>query len=383
MIGNLSLKPNFAKQKNYFSMKNYYKSLVIVVVITFIISCTPTVSNEQKNEDKNAPDKVILMIGDGMGLAQINVAMIANRSLNLERAPVTGLVKTYSADNLITDSAAGATAMATGEKTKNGAIAVDTSGAPLTTLVELAESNGFHTGIIATSSITHATPAAFYAHNKTRNDEEGIAAALPYAGVDVFMGGGRKYFNQRTDENNLINELKSNGYEMIGSLDDMDNAAAEKIGYFVDDEHPVSYVSGRGNFLPEATGKALNFLNNKNEQFFMMIEGSQIDWGGHANDLKYVITEMIDFDRAVGKVLDFAEKDGNTLVIITADHETGGLALTGGDLKSQYVEGDFIYDSHTAVMVPVFAYGPGSSEFSGIQDNTDLNKKIKNLLNFN
>lgn len=362
-------------------MKKFWQSSIFIALYSIIISCTPTVSDQQdNNENTDQPTKVILMIGDGMGLAQITAALVANTNLNLERTEETGLVTTFSADNLITDSAAGATAMATGTKTYNGAISVDTTGAPLKTLVEYAEEKGMNTGLIATSSITHATPAAFYSHNKTRKDDEGIAAELPYSGVDIFMGGGRKFFAQRMDSTNLLQELQSNGYLVAKTMEEVQNAESEKIGYFIDDEQPVSYISGRGNFLPEATSSALDFLNNKNEDFFLMIEGSQIDWGGHANDLKYIITEMMDFDRAIGKVLNYAEKDGNTLVVITADHETGGLSLTGGDLETQYVEGEFNTGGHTAVMVPVFAYGPGSEMFSGLQDNTDIFKKIKSLL---
>ena len=359
-----------------------YKILLAVASIILTISCTPSNSVHEKKEAAEKPGKVILMIGDGMGLAQVSAALIANTSLNLERAPITGFVTTYSADNLITDSAAGGTALATGTKTYNGAIAVDTSGAPLKTLVQYAEENGMSTGIITTSSITHATPASFFAHNKTRKDDEGIASDLPYSGVDVFMGGGRKFFAQRTDGANLLQELQSNGYFMAETMDEVKSSNADKIGYFIDDEQPVSYISGRGNFLPEATSSAINFLNQKEGNFFMMIEGAQIDWGGHANDLKYIITEMMDFDRAVGKALDYAEEDGNTLVVITADHETGGLSLTGGDHKTQYVEGNFNTGGHTAIMVPVFAYGPGAEKFSGIQDNTDINKKLKELLGF-
>jgi len=364
-------------------MNKYIQDILLVSIITLVSACTPTTS-EQKEEKSTsasqAPTKVIFMIGDGMGLAQISAALIANSTLNLERTTVTGLVTTYSTDNLITDSAAGGTAMATGTKTYNGAISVDTTKAPLKTIVEYAEENGMNTGIIATSSITHATPASFYAHNKTRKDDEGIASDLPYSGVDIFMGGGRKFFAHRADSTNLLQELKSNGYTIVESMQQAKDAEAEKLGYFIDEEQPVSYMSGRGNFLPEATAVSLDFLDKKDEGFFMMIEGSQIDWGGHANDMKYIITEMLDFDRAIGKVLDYAEKDGNTLVVITADHETGGLALTGGDLDSQYVEGDFGTGGHTAIMVPVFAYGPGAEHFSGIQDNTDLNKKIMQLL---
>ncbi|MFW5759727.1 MAG: alkaline phosphatase, partial [Cyclobacteriaceae bacterium] len=227
----------------------YFRSALLLALFSIILSCTPTVSDQQEGNKEEKPLKVILMIGDGMGLAQVGAAMIANPKLNLERTQVTGLVTTHSADNLITDSAAGGTALATGNKTYNGAISVDTTGAPLKTLVEYAEENGMNTGVIATSSITHATPASFFAHNKTRQDDEGIASDLLKSGVDVFMGGGRKFFAQRNDKVNLISELESNGYFLAKTMDEVKSANAEKLGYFIDDEQPVSYVSGRGNFL--------------------------------------------------------------------------------------------------------------------------------------
>ena len=114
----------------------------------------------------------------------------------------------------------------------------------------------------------------------------------------------------------------------------------------------------------------------------MMIEGSQIDWGGHANDLNYAVNEMLDFDKAIGVAIDFAEKDKNTLVIITADHETGGLALTDGDMKTGRIEGKFITTDHTGVMIPVFAYGPGAEAFSGIYENNLIFNKMMNAFGF-
>jgi alkaline phosphatase len=139
---------------------------------------------------------------------------------------------------------------------------------------------------------------------------------------------------------------------------------------------------GRGDILPDATIMALKLLKKNRNGFFLMVEGSQIDWGGHDNDLNYVLNEVLDFDRAVGKALEFAAKDGNTLVIVTADHETGGLGLTGGSILKGEVQGSFILKDHTATMVPVFAFGPGAEIFTGVQDNTNIFKKCIKLYDF-
>jgi alkaline phosphatase len=139
-------------------------------------------------------------------------------------------------------------------------------------------------------------------------------------------------------------------------------------------------MNERGDMLPVATSTALNILDNNDKGFFLMVEGSQIDWGGHASSTVYIVEDMLDFDRTIGKALEFASKDGETLVVVTADHETGGMALTGGDMSTGMVKADYPTTSHSAVMVPVFAYGPGAEEFMGIMENTDVHDKMKKLL---
>ncbi len=330
------------------------------------------------------PKNIILMIGDGMGLGQITAGLYKNgNQLELERLPYIGLQKTYSANNLITDSAAGATAFSTGYKTYNGAIAVDQDSIPLPTIVEQAEKKGLTTGIVVTSTIVHATPAAFFAHNVSRDHYEEIALDLLDANVDIFIGGGKRYFDKRRSDNrNLVQELTDKNYHCFdlinGNLPNISNYQ-KNIGIFTDDSDPATAMDGR-TYLAPATTLALDFLKNHKENgFFLMVEGSQIDWGGHANDVSYILTEMIDFDQTIGKVMDFAEKDGETLVIVTADHETGGFSVNLGSSMDTIV-GVFNTASHTADLVPVFAYGPGAELFSGIYENTDINIKIKKLM---
>lgn len=330
------------------------------------------------------PKNIIFMIGDGMGLTQISAALIAQRdALNLERCAVIGLIKTNSGDNLITDSAAGATAFSTGQKTYNGAIGVDMDTLPLTTILEIAEQSGLATGLVATSSITHATPASFISHQKSRMMDEEIAMDFLKTDIDVFIGGGKKFFEKRTDNKNLLDQLKSNGYTVATGLEEINAVSTGKLAGFIADEQPRKVTEGRGQALAESAMKAIELLSMNEKGFFIMVEGSQIDWGGHANDSEYIISEMEDFDYTVGKVLDFAEANRETLVIITADHETGGYGIVGGDIEAGTVETRFLTAFHTATMVPVFAYGPGAEAFAGTYHNTAIFNKMMASLELN
>lgn len=331
------------------------------------------------------------MVGDGMGITQITSGVIRNNGLNIEEFKIIGLSKTHSSEQLITDSAAGATAFSIGEKTYNGAIGVDKNKTPKETILETLQRKGFSTGLIATCNITHATPASFYAHQPSRKMYYEIAADMVNTTPDVFVGGGKIHFTNRTnqkdgavDNRNIMQELNSKGVTFVNSLQELTQTDG-KVGYFYSDDHPKKYMEGRGDILPNSIQPVINHLQKESDQgFFLVVEGSQIDWGGHANDSEYIITEMIDFDNAVGKVLDFAKRDGNTLVVITADHETGGYALRGiGEKSKDYskVEGSFTTGGHTGVMVPVFAYGPGAENFQGIYNNNEIYHKIKKALN--
>lgn len=332
--------------------------------------------------ENQRPKNVILLIGDGMGLSQITAAMYETHdSLNLMRFNNIGFIRTHSADNLVTDSGAGGTAFATGKKTKNYSIGVDAEGQPQETLLEMAEERGLATGLLVTSSITHATPAAFYAHVPNRDQEEDIAEALVEADVDIFVGGGQKFFSQRTDEKDLIWALREKGYDIREGIKDVEKARKGPVAGFISEEDPQARHLGREeDVLLRSWNAAMRVLMKDDDGFFLMVEGSQIDWGGHAKHLKYVTTEVKEFDRVVGSVLQFAQATKNTLVIVTADHETGGLGLIGGNREAGTVEPGWIGTKHTATMVPVFAYGPGAEQFRGIYENTDINEKIKALL---
>jgi len=350
----------------------------------------PLWSQEAAQQPKHAPNQpknIILLIGDGMGLSQITAGLYANdNKLHLERFRVTGLMKTHSSSHRITDSAAGATAFSCGVKTYNGAIGMTKDRKPCKTILEQAKANGLATGLVATSSITHATPAAFIAHVADRSSAEDIAAFFLKTELDFMVGGGLKFFNRRkTDKRNLFTELSAKGYQWStyqdNKLAETNPSPTHPFGWFSAEEDPGSATIGR-DYLPLAAKMAVDFLSKRSEKgFFLMLEGSQIDWACHANDAQRMIDEMLDFDRAIGEILRFAEDDGNTLVILTADHETGGLALEQG-AGYDVIDYDFTTGHHTATMVPVFAIGPGSEHFNGVYDNTEIYWKMARLWGF-
>ena len=334
-------------------------------------------NKKPKNEVKN----IIFLIGDGMGASQVYAGLVANKGeLYLNTMPYSGFNKTNSSDNLITDSAAGATAFSIGEKTNNGAIGVDRNNVPKKTILEMAVENGLGTGLVASCAITHATPASFIAHQPSRNLYEDIAADFLKVDIDLFIGGGRNHFEERADDRNLLLELEAKNYEIVTTMDSLKFAKGDKIAGLIHPEHQDPCAMGRGEMLGDATDLALKRLKKNQDGFFLMIEGSQIDWGGHDNNVPYIVTEMLDFDKTVGRVLEFASKDKETLVVITADHETGGLSVNGGGLSSGVVEGKFTTGGHTAVMVPIFSYGPKAELFSGVMENTDIFFKFKAVM---
>jgi alkaline phosphatase len=362
-------------------MKKLKNILFLILIGASVVSCYP--ARKSATEGSPRVKNVIFMIGDGMGVAHTYAAMsVSDKPLNIERCEITGLQKTFSANNYITDSGAAGTTLASGKKTNNGAIGVDSQGKKVKTLLEIAEENGLATGLVSTSSVTHATPASFIAHQSSRGSYEDIAKDFLKTDIDVFIGGGTDHFAKRADGLNLLDSLKLKGYEVETSLDMIMKSNAGKLAGFTAPLQNPYRLKGRGDMLPASTGKAIGILKKNPKGFFLMVEGSQIDWAAHAHAADTTIDETLDFDKAVGVALDFAQQDGHTLVVITADHETGGVTITGGDRNAKTVKLAFSTSGHTAVMVPVYAYGPGSGKFTGIYDNTELFKKILTTYKF-
>ncbi len=338
---------------------------------------TPTYATDGSSKKvKN----VILLIGDGMGLAQIHAGLIANHGdLNLGRIKNIGFSQTAAANSGNTDSAAGATAMATGEKTNNRYVGMGIDNKSKTNLVDSLFGFGIKSGIISVGDITDATPAAFYAHQTERTRSDQIAADLLQSKVTVLVGSNQAAFLNNKDAN-LMDKLSKSGFILSKRFTDFSKQVSGKQLVLLPNEDTRSVLKGRGDLLKQALLKTIGILSHNKKGFFIMAEGAQIDHGGHANDLPYVVTEMHDFDKTVEAALRFADADGETLVIVTADHETGGLTLLDAAEKEGKITGNFSTNDHTNIMVPVFAYGSQSAQFRGTYPTNEIFKKILKVL---
>ncbi len=407
---------------------------VVLLALSISVTLMP-LGTASESSAKN----VILLIGDGMGFPQLgaaraekagwNLSDYAGTELNMDNMEQTGYVTTFSANSFVTDSAPAATAMATGNKTNNGVLGQDATavqgkkdGKNLTTILELAEKAGLSTGLITTTRITHATPAAFYAHVDNRDNESEIADQLLESDVDVVLGGGLSYFvgknetdpvggkSKRGDNRNLIDEFMAKEYVFVyngTAFQDVDSNKTEKLLGLFETSH-MQYELERlastekDPSLKNMTEKAIAILSKNPKGFFLMVEGGRIDHASHARDLNNTTMDALAFDNAVKSALDFAKKSNDTLVIVTADHETGGLTLQpenldkyeAGGLKPIFASGttktpgpryDFITEmeeaTHTAVDVPIMASGPEAEKVSqGKMDNTEIFVLMKEVL---
>ena len=325
-----------------------------IIILAFLLALVGSVMAQPKVKN------VIFMIGDGMGLSQIYASATVS-GLNdyaLFQAPYVGLALTYSANKYITDSAAGGTALATGKKTNNGMIGMTPDSVAVNSIMHLAKESGKSTGIVVTVPITHATPSAFYGHNISRKNQDAIARDFLYSEIDFFVGGGKKFFEMRPDSANISDSLRLKGYEVVYSLESLSQSRASKKGALLAViDMPIA--AEREQMLPLATEMALEQLSENEKGFFLMIEGSQIDYQGHNNETENLLAEMQEFDAAIEVVIDFVTNNPGTLLVITADHETGGMVILTGDFEKRTVEAVFNTDYHTPIPVPVFAFGDG------------------------
>ena len=317
---------------------------------------------------------IILLIGDGMGMGAVNVGMYANGGeLTMTNLKTLGYVRTQSANNFTTDSAASGTAYATGVKTKNGYLGKDSSQVNIPNIPERLAPLGYACGVVSTDDLNGATPAAFFAHQASRNAKEEIWADLPASQLSFASAGAQSVFETMPLS---TQEAIRKRFTLVYDPADPAVAGSQRLLYL-----PPSVKQDRGDYLPATTQMAIDYLSARSKKgFFLMVEGARIDKHEHSNELPETLWEMLDFDKAVEVAIRFAERDGHTLVIISADHETGATILSKGEPEQGYVAGIFASKSHTPMMVPLFAYGPRSREFSGVQENSDVSRKIVQIL---
>ena len=333
---------------------------------------------------------LIYLIGDGMGLSQVAMLQTGygDTLTSFDRARGVALIRTRSANSRVTDSAAAGTALASGSKTANGMVGIDPEGRPLTSMMARAHRAGMAVGIAVTCGLQHATPAAFYAHVPDRNDTLSITRDLLASGVDVLFGGGRKALAEECPAGgSYLDAFRRRGYLVADSLAEADTLTRGRVLCVVAD-CALPAAPGRGDFLPRATRCALRILSGeaarRDRGFLLMVEGSQIDWAGHANDAAWMQAELRDFDRTVAAAMEYADRTPGTLVVVTADHETGGLSIPSCEEDFTRPDGGIYYHfstgNHSATMVPVYLSGTGADRITGVMDTTELAHRIMQLL---
>ena len=375
MVSALAQNPDpDSRDKSRYAVNNFEKDDLYTAVQTY-----EPVSVEMPKGKK--VKNIIFMIGDGMGLEQLSTAWIVNnRHLNItDNFPYVGLQWTYSASKLVTDSAAAGTALFTGSKTNNGMLAMSPDGQPLETLPEYARSKGWKTGMSVVCRICDATPAAYAAHHVNRDSLYSITSQMVDCGLDFISGGGLKWWENRPDGRDLTAEVEAKGYTFVRDLESL-KAVEEGPVIALTAYTELPPALDRGTEHQEAVLKALELLDDNKKGFFLMVEGSCIDDWCHANKVGFAVEEILDFDRTVGAVLEWAAKDGETLVIVTADHSTGAMTLLGGNVEGQSVAVNYANTGHNGVALPVYAWGPGAEKFVGIYENTELSQMIKEII---
>ena len=353
------------------------KTVACSLLLLFALSLGFESCTSKKEEEAPKAKNVIYMIGDGMGLPQVFATMLATgEDMSFQQFPYIGIVDTRSASNDITDSAAGGTALACDKKTKNGMVGMDVDTLPMVSVLDALADQGKSTGIVVTCYSGHATPADFYAKVPQRKMYEDIAIQMAESDkLNVMIAGGRKHFDHRQDSVNLLERMENElGWKVYDTLADIDTACMKYAVLAAKGHMPKA--PERGDFLPEGVKTALKTLSQNENGFFLMVEGSQIDFACHAYDSANMVEETVDFDKAVKVALDFAKADGNTLVVVTADHETGGLTMI--DPEGHYSNVCFNYSthSHTCLPVMIYAYGPNAELFTGWMQNCEIKAKI-------
>lgn len=335
--------------------------LAVLLLVAFSLPAAPPAQ----------PKNVILLIADGTGPAHYT-ALIHYRGAdcNICRMPVVALVATHCANRAVTDSAAAASAIATGHKVNYEAVSVDAEGKPLQTILERAELNGKVTGLVTTARFYDATPAAFAAHAKHRDESANIIRQMLRSGAEVIIGAGLKALST-PELSPLLDDARQQGYTVATTRPALDAAAraSRVLGVLPEQTRDVDFPDAP---LPHLTRYALDRLRAHPKGFFLMVEHEGTDSSSHQNNIPDLRASLTSFDQAVGIALDFAATTRDTLVIVTSDHETGGLRVSETKLARFRLE--WSATDHTGVAVPVFAWGPGAEGLAGVYDNTGVGR---------
>lgn len=356
-----------------------------------VVPIAPAAAEPVREASGEEVRSLIFMIGDGMGLSHVAAMMIEGgyAPTAFDRMENVALIATRSANNLVTDSAAAGTALATGSKTDNGRLGEAPDGHALESMIAKAWKREMPTGVVVTCKIQHATPGAFYAHVPNRNLYDEISRQLASSKLDVAFGGGKAEMTAPdASGRSAADELVRTGCRVIYDWNQAEDIRSGRVAGFFADDHLPSMLDGRGDYLPQATRKALEILDNNAREagkgFVLMVEGSQIDFESHGNNAAGVLAEVRDFEAAVSAAMRFVDNHPGTLLVVTADHETGGLSMPSRKADFTASESGMDYKfgsgSHTGILVPVYLYGAGAERINGVMDNTELSRKLMALL---
>lgn len=375
------------------------------------------------------PKNIVLISADGMGVCQWQAGMVAAKGkMNLSRMQSAGLLTTNPLDVFCGDAPSHSTALATGVNSHKGAVSVDMDNKPLKTITELVKEKGLAMGIVSANSLVEGSIVPFVGHAQNRMAVEALTAGYVDTNIDVFIGAGSDYFTksiqggfgpgpgagggqggsgaaaggqrpaggqggpgaggvvqmgERTDKRNLINELKAKGYQVCNSIDEIKQVKGGKLAGFTGAQSNPNIQEGRGNMFPASVETALNVLKSGSKGFFLMVGDMYVDRASHNSKIDLLCDETLDLDRAIGKALDFAESDGQTLVLVVGSPEASGMSIVGGNMAEGTVEAKWSMPgmaNHSGTQVPMFAYGPGAEQFMGVMENTEIFTVVKQMM---
>ena len=350
------------------------------------------------------PKNIVLISADGMGVCQWQAGMVAAKGkMNLSRMQSAGLLTTNPLDVFCGDAPSHSTALATGVNSHKGAVSVDLDNKPLKTITELVKEKGLAMGIVSVNSLVEGSIVPFVGHAQNRMAVEALTAGYVDTDIDVFIGAGSDYFTksiqggfgpgpgaggavqmgERTDKRNLINELKAKGYQVCNSIDEIKQVKSGKLAGFTEAQSNPNIQEGRGDMFPASVETALNVLKSGSKGFFLMVGDMYVDRASHNGRLELLCDETKDLDRAIGKALDFAEHDGQTLVLVVGSPEASGMSIVGGNMAEGTVEAKWSMPgmaNHSGTQVPMFAYGPGAEQFMGVMENTEIFTVVKQMM---
>lgn len=357
-----------------------FRHLIITIsIILLIVTNNLQISAQVKSNDK--PKNIILISANGLGMTQLTAAMInKGNDLNIFRIKNIGFIKTHSVNELLPDPGAASTAIACGVKTYKGAVGVDKDKNPVKSILEIAKEKNKRTGIITTSTIVSACPAVFFSHVTSYSKFEQIALDLFNSELDVFISKGQEYFKRRKDKRDLVFEFQQKGYKIIDKYKKLNKKFKTKIAGLIATSNLKNNREGQENYLSLAWQNALRVLMRNTNGYFVIINDAHIDIAAQAHNLKMLSSEILELDKLVGEILDFIVPDKETLVVLISGYETGGMIISDGNIQEKKVNVKWSSKSHTGTLTPVFAIGPGSEQFTGIYDNTEIFQKLKDLI---